>query len=103
MPLTVIAVLRAHEDRQDDLLAAVKEAATDFHTDAGCRLYAPHRSGRDRVVLVESYDDRTALDAHAASDRFAALRETMTELLAGPPEVLFCTPEPSGYPAKGGL
>lgn len=103
MPLTVIAVFRAQEGRQDELLEAVRQAAPDVHAEPGCRRYAPHRSGRNKVVIVESWEDCDALDAHAAAQPFAELQAAIAELLDGRPEITLATPEPSGDTERGAL
>lgn len=103
MPLTVIAVFRALQGCQDELLEAVRRTAPDVHAEPGCRLFAPHRSGRNKVVIVESWEDREALDTHAAARPFTRLQEAIAKLLDGPPEITLATPEPIGAPDRGEL
>lgn len=101
MPITVVAVLTAREGMRDELLAEMARSAPEVHAEPGCRQWALHASGRDRVLVVESYDDRAALDAHASSAHFAAMKERTDPLTTGPSEIMLGTPEPVGDPAKG--
>jgi quinol monooxygenase YgiN len=103
VPLTVVAIFRAQEGHQDELLAAIQKVAPDVHAEPGCRRYAPHRSGRSKVMIVESWADRDALDAHAAARPFARLQEAIAGLLDGAPEITLATPEPIGDPERGAL
>lgn len=103
MPVTVIATLHAHDGKQNEVLQAISEAAAEIHSEPGCLKYAPHRSGRGRVVIVESWQDKEALDAHAKGPRFAALSERFGALLSQPPEILLATPEPVGDATRGAL
>ena len=59
-----------HEDEAVELFARLTEAT---RAEPGCRMYLAHRSTEDprRFFLYEQYDDRTALDAHRASEHFA--------------------------------
>lgn len=103
MALTVIANLLAQSGKQDALLQAVSEAAPGVHEEPGCLKYAPHVSGRDRVMIVESWTDRDALQAHAEGPAFAALSERFKELLEEPPQITVATPAPVGDPSRGTL
>lgn len=103
MALTVIATLHAQQGKQEALLEAVSEAATEIHRAPGCLKYAPHVSGRSRVVVVESWADRDALNTHAQSPAFTVLSERFEELLSRPPEIVFATPAPAGNPPRGTL
>jgi quinol monooxygenase YgiN len=103
MPVTVIATLHAQDGKQDDVLQAVSQAAADVHAEAGCLKYAPQVSGRNRVVIVESWESREALDAHAKSPGFTALGKQLEGLLSQPLDVQFAAPAPAGDPTKGAL
>lgn len=103
MPVTVIATLHAQDGKQDDVLQAVSAIATEVHAEPGCLRYAPHTSGRNRVVIVESWESREALDVHAKSPGFIALGKQLEGLLSAPLEVALAAPAPAGDPAKGAL
>jgi len=103
MPVNVVATMKVKEGQQDAVLAAIAEAAPHFHDDPGCRLYAPQRSGRSRVVLIESYSDQDALKAHAESSAFKELQEKLADLVEGPSDITLCTPVPAGDETKGAL
>ncbi|WP_028660430.1 putative quinol monooxygenase [Nocardioides insulae] len=103
MTVNVVAVITAKEGQQDAVLAAMKEAAPHYHADPGCLLFALHRSGRSKIVVVESYADKEALQRHAESDVFKALGAKTKDLVEGPSEITLCTPEPCGDEKKGAL
>jgi quinol monooxygenase YgiN len=103
MPVTVIATLHAQDGKQADVLQAVSAVAPEVHSEPGCLRYAPHTSGRNRVVLIESWESREALDAHAKSPGFTALGKQLEGLLSAPLDVTLAAPTPAGDPAKGAL
>lgn len=103
--VTVVVLFAAKPGRGDEAEAAVRQVSGPTHAEEGCRLYAAHRvaADPDRLVLVERWVDREALDAHLAAPHLAAFREASAELWARPPEVLIVEPIVAGDPAKGSL
>jgi len=103
MPVTVIATLHPRDGQQDAVVEAVAEVADHFHAEAGCLKYTLHRSGRSRLILVESWRDQQSLEAHSRSDAYADLSTQLKELLSQPPEVRLASPVPVGREAQGSL
>ena len=103
--VTVVVLFAAKPGRGDEAEAAVREASGPTHAEEGCILYAAHRvaGDPDRLVLVERWVDREALDGHLSSPHLAAFRDASADLWASPPEVLMVEPIGAGDPAKGSL
>src|SRR5262249_53294281 len=94
MPVTVIATFHATEDNRDELLAAVCAVVPGVLKEDGCLQYAPHTVGKDRVLLVESWETPDALRVHGAGPALAAFQESVKHLLAKPTEVVVARPVP---------
>jgi quinol monooxygenase YgiN len=92
MPVTVIATFHATEDNRDELLAAVCAAVPGVLKEDGCLQYAPHTVGKDRVMLVESWESPDALRVHSETAAMAAFRDATSHLLAKPTEIVIGRP-----------
>jgi quinol monooxygenase YgiN len=92
VPITVIATFQAVDGQRDELLAAVLRAVPDVLREDGCLAYAPHTVGKDRVLLVESWESPEALRVHGESPALLALREATGPLLAAPADVVLARP-----------
>jgi len=103
--VTVVVLFAAKPGRGDEAEAAVREVAGPTHAEAGCILYAAHRvtGDPDRLVLIERWADRAALDQHLAAPHLLAFREGSADIWAAPPEVIRVEPVAAGQPAKGSL
>ena len=103
--VVVVAIFKAREGREEDLLAGLEGLATSTHAEAGCLTYALHRDASDRSVdvLVEHWTSQVALDAHFQQPYVLGVGEQAAELLAEPPLIRFCEPVPVGDPVKGVL
>jgi quinol monooxygenase YgiN len=75
------------------------------HAEDGCITFALHRdlADPDRLVLVERWSSREALDRHLAADHLAAFRAAVASLSAAPAQVVLLEAIPAGDPAKGAL
>jgi quinol monooxygenase YgiN len=75
------------------------------HAEDGCITFALHRdlADPDRLVLVERWSGREALDRHLAADHLAAFRAAVAPLSAAPAQVVVMEAIPAGDPAKGAL
>jgi quinol monooxygenase YgiN len=62
----------AKEGEEENVRAALERLAGPTREEPGCLMWRPHRDPDDpRVFLIyEQYEDRAALDAHAASEHF---------------------------------
>ncbi|MGD9694071.1 MAG: putative quinol monooxygenase [Thermoleophilia bacterium] len=103
--ITVLVLARAKPGRGDDAQAAFQEVAVPTHAEAGCILYALHRVTGDpeRLVLIERWESREALDAHLATDHLTEFRAGSADLWESPPEIILIEPAPAGDPVKGSL
>lgn len=101
--VVVVVLARAVSGRGADALAAFADLAAITHTEEGCRLFALHRdpSDADRVVLVERWTNREALDAHLATPHLRDFRRDTAELWAEPTTIMVLDPVASGDPVKG--
>ncbi len=102
--VVVVASIRARAGQEEAALAALAEAAARTHEEVGCLLYALHRSPDDpaRIVIIEHWESRAALDDHLQKPYIRALGE-QTQLLDGAPDVHFLEPVPEGDAGKGRL
>jgi quinol monooxygenase YgiN len=92
MPVTVIATMYSTEENRDELLAAVCRIVPGVLTEDGCLQYAPHTVGKDRVVLVESWDSPDALRVHGQGPAMAEFRTATGHLVIKPTEVVVARP-----------
>lgn len=103
--VVVVVLSRAKPGRAQEGLAAYAELAAATHAEEGCTAFALHRDPADaeRIVLVERWASREALDAHLGTPHIAAFRARHGDLWAEPATILVLDPVPSGDPAKGVL
>ena len=102
--VVVVGSMKAKEGHEDEVAEALRAVAALTHEEEGCLLYAVHR-GLDepgRVVLVERWSSREALDEHFQKPYVRELGKS-THLLAEPAQVWFLDALPSGDPGKGAL
>jgi quinol monooxygenase YgiN len=92
MPITVIATMYSTEENRDQLLAAVCAAVPGVLKEDGCLQYAPHTVGKDRVLLVESWESTDALRVHGQGAALAEFGEATKPLLVKPTEVVVARP-----------
>jgi len=100
--VVVVARLTPVPERRDELVAAIAEAIPGVHEESGCLRYALHAEPETGLLMmVESWADRAALDAHLAGAPFKAMGERLAPLCAAPAELHILEPLPAGDPAKG--
>jgi quinol monooxygenase YgiN len=75
LSLVLVVRLTALEGKENELAAALRELAQESRQEPGCELYIPTQDPENArsFLLYEQYVDKTALDAHAASDHFQRL------------------------------
>ena len=100
MPVTVVAVFTPKPGETARVLDAFAEVSPRVHREAGCEFYAAHTDG-DSVVMVERWDTRADLDAHASGAPLARLNELTAGSLVRPYDVWLLDSVPLGDPAKG--
>ncbi len=89
--LVVLSGATAAPGRRDELLAAAREMAAATRADAGCVSYsfAVDVEDPDRVLGVEVWADRAALDAHMDHEHTRGFLAAVPGLLAGEPQMAF--------------
>ena len=92
MPITVIATFHAADGKRDALLEAVCAAVPGVLLEQGCLQYAPHTVGQDKVMLVESWESPEALRAHSERPGLGAFRESISDFIAAPTEIVVARP-----------
>ncbi len=87
--LLVTGSLVAKADRIDDLLAHSLEHVQRSRTEPGCLEHGVHRDAENplRLVFVERWSDREALAAHFALPASRGFVESISKLVAAPPEL----------------
>jgi quinol monooxygenase YgiN len=73
------------------------------HEEEGCQLYAIHDAEDGTITMIEKWDSREALAAHAAGSAVKALGAAVAGLVAGPATVTTMDPLPAGTPEQGEL
>lgn len=104
--VVVVAIISAAAGKGAEAEALITTSLIPpTHAEDGCIAFALHRdfSDPDRLVLVERWTGREALDRHLAADHLAAFRAGVAPLSAAPAQVVVLEPIPAGDPAKGSL
>ena len=80
----VIAYLTAHAGKCDDVAARAVPLIEATRNEEGCISYDLYRnvSEPDRLVFVETWKSRAAVDAHFAEPHLKAFQAAMADLLA---------------------
>lgn len=92
MTVTVIATLDVVADQRDTLLTELARVVPDVLAEPGCLGYLPHTVGRDKVVIVETWESTAALRAHAEAEPIRTFTEAVAPLLAAPMDVVVARP-----------
>jgi quinol monooxygenase YgiN len=103
MPVVVTAVFHPVPGRTADLIAAVRDTIPAVHDEAGCLLYAIHDADDGTITMIEKWESRDLLAAHAAGPAVAALGAAIAGLVESPPTVTTMTPLPAGTAEQGEL
>jgi quinol monooxygenase YgiN len=101
--VVVTAVFHPAPGRKDELVAALRTTIPGVHEEDGCRLYAIHDAEDGTITMIEKWDSREALAAHAAGSAVEALRAAVAGLVTGPTTVTTMDPLPAGTPEQGEL
>jgi quinol monooxygenase YgiN len=73
------------------------------HDEQGCKLYAIHAAEDGTITMIEKWDSREALAAHATGPVGKELGAAVAELIAQPTTVTTMTPLPARTPEQGEL
>jgi quinol monooxygenase YgiN len=100
--VVVVATITPLPEHLEQVIASYTEAIAQVHAEEGCELYALNQAP-DRLIMVEKWASREALDKHARGQALAALRPKLAGKLAGTTEVIVAEAVPAGDPARGQL
>jgi quinol monooxygenase YgiN len=103
MPIIVTAVFHPVEGRTAELIDALRRSIPAVHDEQGCRLYAIHDADDGTITMIEKWDTREDLAAHAAGTAVKALGAAVADLVASPTTVTTMTPIPAGTTEQGQL
>jgi quinol monooxygenase YgiN len=101
--VVVTAVFHPVEGRTAELIGALRATIPAVHDERGCRLYAIHDAEDGTITMIEKWDSREDLDAHAGGQAVKALQEAVAGLVAKPATVTIMTPLPAGTAEQGQL
>ena len=88
--IQVIAINNVKKEKVDDYLATAKELVEKTNAfDKGCIKYQLCKDINDplRFVMVEAWDDKSALDEHMKADHFIKLVPKLRECTTKPSEM----------------
>jgi quinol monooxygenase YgiN len=102
LSVVVVATIKPLPEHRDAVIAAFTQVIAQVHAEDGCELYALQQAD-DRLIMVEKWASRAALDAHGRGQALAGLNPLLAGKMAGRPEVIVLDPVPAGDPAKGQL
>lgn len=96
--LIVLGDATAAPGRRDDLVAAARAIAEATRGDQGCLVYsfAADLENPDRILSIEIWADRAALDEHMAHDHTQVFLRVAPGLVAGQPVMSFYDVPESG-------
>jgi len=92
MAIGVIATLKVQPGKGADLEAVFKDLAAKVRAnEPGNKFYTlcKSRTAEDTYVVMELYDDQTAIEAHGKSDHFRAAGPGIGACLAGRPDIQY--------------
>lgn len=103
--VVVVAIVTAVEGKSEQAEALIRTIIPPTHAEEGCIAFALHRDLDDlhKLVLVERWSDREALERHLATDHLAAFRARMPDVAGAPVQVMVMEPLLEGDPLKGSL
>jgi quinol monooxygenase YgiN len=103
VPVVVTAVFHPVEGRTAELVEALRATIPAVHQEQGCRLYAIHDAEDGTITMIEKWDTREDLAAHAAGPAVEALRAAVADLVSRPATVTTMTPLAAGTAEQGEL
>lgn len=85
----LVATLIAQPGKEATLQSALSAVLTDVRAEPGCLRYDLHRDRDDgaRFVMLETWADAGALEAHGRAAPFTALAARFDDLLIAPPDL----------------
>ena len=103
--IVVVGSFKARPGKEQEGLEAFQALVEPTHAEDGCILYALHRGTDDpaRLVFIERWASREALDAHLASPHIQAVLERVEDLFGDSGDITVFEAVPGGEPVKGSL
>jgi len=89
--ITLTAAMTFHEAVDETVAKAVAALVAAVRAEPGCLEYAAHVHAQDgrRVLFYERWQDKAALEVHAAAPALTHFRETMGPRINGDSELNF--------------
>lgn len=87
----LVAKIKVKPERLNELLKAIETILPTVRNEPGCIKYDLHRDRNDvtQLVMLETWKDRPALDAHVAAASFQKLKPLLDDSLVEPMSLLF--------------
>ena len=87
--MMIVANLTVKPESVSAFTEAAKEVIAKSNSETGCSFYQLYQDPYDntKFVFVEEYKDQAAVDAHFATDHFAAFGSKIGDLLIGAPVI----------------
>jgi quinol monooxygenase YgiN len=102
MSVVVVATILPVPEHRAAVIDILRETVGQVHDEDGCELYSLNEAP-DRLIMIEKWASRQALDVHAAGPGLAALGPKLAGKVSGAPEVIVLQAVPAGDPAKGAV
>ncbi len=100
MSVVVVATILPVPEHRAAVIDILRQTVGQVHDEDGCELYSLNEAP-DRLIMIEKWASRQALDVHAAGPGLAALGPKLAGKVSGAPEVIVLQAVPAGDPAKG--
>lgn len=103
--IVVVAVVTAAEGKSAEAEALIRTIIPPTHAEDGCIAFALHRDLVDphKLVLIERWASRAALDLHLETEHLAVFRTKMRDVAGAPPQLFVMESLAEGDPGKGSL
>lgn len=87
--LVLVGVLPVKPEKLDDAIALCRSMLAPSQAEAGCFSYDfyQHHADPCRIVFVETWESRAALDAHFETPHFKAFFAAIPDLAASEPAI----------------
>ncbi len=85
----VIAELPVKEGEMEEAVRIIRELMNHVAQEEGTLSYTlnRHQTDPNRIVIMERYKDRDALEAHSSTPQFRAFLKEIGSLLSGKPQI----------------
>jgi quinol monooxygenase YgiN len=101
MSVVIVATIYPKPDQRLEVTAGLEQVIAQVHADdIGCELFAPHEND-GRLVMIEKWADRSALEGHASSAASRQLTAALAGKLTTDIDVVILNPRPAGTKTQG--